>query len=238
VSNYGGGMGLYYVYRYQSGEWPPWPGFFLVGGAGPFWWRAFDARDTSQIAFLTTREGHFYYNEEVLDTIEVRWALARLDSGARPHVIHPRGDAIVHRYKYSGCWYCDTVMGTSEASSLGLAYSPSHELVLCFIRDNAPWIARRGLPTVPIAEDSPGRNLLSTTGTTTPFIVRGSLSLSGSSSSFQTSSLLDASGRKVMELQPGRNDIRHLAPGVYFVGRPETGDGGPRTAVRKVVVQK
>jgi len=29
--------------------------------------------------------------------------------------------------------------------------------------------------------------------------------------------LLDAAGRRVMELQAGANDVRHLAPGVYFV---------------------
>jgi hypothetical protein len=53
--------------------------------------------------------------------------------------------------------------------------------------------------------------------------------------------LLDATGRKVMELQEGPNDIRHLAPGVYFLkdegGRLKDEPGG-RTAVRKVVVQR
>lgn len=29
--------------------------------------------------------------------------------------------------------------------------------------------------------------------------------------------LLDAAGRKAMELQPGPNDVSRLAPGVYFV---------------------
>ncbi len=30
-------------------------------------------------------------------------------------------------------------------------------------------------------------------------------------------SLVDITGRKVMDLKPGENDVRHLAPGVYFV---------------------
>jgi hypothetical protein len=51
-------------------------------------------------------------------------------------------------------------------------------------------------------------------------------------------SLLDMSGRRAAELLPGQNDIRHLAPGVYFVRRPETEDGGPSAAVTKVVVQR
>jgi len=29
--------------------------------------------------------------------------------------------------------------------------------------------------------------------------------------------LLDAAGRQATELRPGPNDVRHLAPGVYFV---------------------
>jgi hypothetical protein len=62
--------------------------------------------------------------------------------------------------------------------------------------------------------------------------------------------LLDASGRVVMELRPGPNDIRHLAPGVYFVHQKgPRGQGLSRqtapartqsegSSVRKVVIQK
>ena len=50
--------------------------------------------------------------------------------------------------------------------------------------------------------------------------------------------LLDATGRVVMDLSSGPNDIRHLAPGVYFARRPETEDGRPGTAVRKIVIQR
>jgi hypothetical protein len=54
----------------------------------------------------------------------------------------------------------------------------------------------------------------------------------------ETAVLLDISGRQVMDLKSGLNDLRYVAPGVYFVRRPETEDGRPREAVRKVVVQK
>ena len=43
--------------------------------------------------------------------------------------------------------------------------------------------------------------------------------------------LLDITGHKVTNLNPGLNDIRHVAPGVYFVSQKE----GDRTT--KVVVQ-
>jgi DNA-binding beta-propeller fold protein YncE len=44
--------------------------------------------------------------------------------------------------------------------------------------------------------------------------------------------LLDVSGRKAMDLQPGENDVRGLAPGVYFVREAQA----QAQAVRKVVL--
>jgi hypothetical protein len=50
--------------------------------------------------------------------------------------------------------------------------------------------------------------------------------------------LLDISGRKIMDLQPGANDVWALAPGVYFVrGKPQATSPKPQ-AVRKIVVAR
>jgi hypothetical protein len=49
--------------------------------------------------------------------------------------------------------------------------------------------------------------------------------------------LLDISGRKVLDLHAGANDVRSLAPGVYFVKRPLTEDGRPGD-VQKIVVTR
>jgi DNA-binding beta-propeller fold protein YncE len=49
-------------------------------------------------------------------------------------------------------------------------------------------------------------------------VVRGVISLQSPAAGRQSpASLLDACGRKVMELRAGANDVRHLVPGVYFV---------------------
>jgi len=49
-------------------------------------------------------------------------------------------------------------------------------------------------------------------------VVRGVLFLPEASSyKPQAASLLDISGRKVVELQPGANDVSYLPAGVYFV---------------------
>jgi hypothetical protein len=47
----------------------------------------------------------------------------------------------------------------------------------------------------------------------------------------QAASLLDISGRKVLDLKSGANDVRALAPGVYFV-REEP------QAIRKVIISR
>jgi hypothetical protein len=49
--------------------------------------------------------------------------------------------------------------------------------------------------------------------------------------------LLDATGRRVMELLPGANDVRHLAPGVYLV-RSTSRVNRSTPSVTKLVVQR
>ncbi|MEO0079171.1 MAG: hypothetical protein ABIK44_00640, partial [candidate division WOR-3 bacterium] len=68
-------------------------------------------------------------------------------------------------------------------------------------------------------------------------IVRGVLLLPASGVARGASSLLDASGRKVMELVPGPNDVRHLAPGVYFIQAAFPAGRGALAAERVVIVR-
>ncbi|MEO0005361.1 MAG: hypothetical protein ABIK49_05100, partial [candidate division WOR-3 bacterium] len=44
--------------------------------------------------------------------------------------------------------------------------------------------------------------------------------------------LLDITGRKVLDLKPGANDIRHLSPGVYFLMRKK----GTATESKKILI--
>jgi hypothetical protein len=50
--------------------------------------------------------------------------------------------------------------------------------------------------------------------------------------------LLDAAGRKVADLQPGANDVRALAPGIYFVRSEPSAVSRQPSAVTKVVVTR
>jgi hypothetical protein len=52
----------------------------------------------------------------------------------------------------------------------------------------------------------------------------------------QASSLMDATGRRVLELRPGANDARGLAPGVYFVCEGPRASSRRPLVVRKVII--
>lgn len=71
-------------------------------------------------------------------------------------------------------------------------------------------------------------------------IVRGVLFLSEASGGERgaTNVLLDISGRKVLDLLPGPNDVSRLAPGVYFVVPGSVRGTGTIGPTRKVVITK
>jgi len=70
-----------------------------------------------------------------------------------------------------------------------------------------------------------------------PTIVSGVLNLRPTISGLRSQpKLLDAGGRVVMELRPGDNDVRGLAPGVYFV-RTAQAQAQAQAAPRKIVLE-
>jgi len=68
-------------------------------------------------------------------------------------------------------------------------------------------------------------------------IVRGRLNPQLPIPNCQSVWLLDAAGRKVMDLHPGENDVSGLAPGVYFV-REQPAFSNRCAAIRRVTVTK
>jgi hypothetical protein len=87
-------------------------------------------------------------------------------------------------------------------------------------------------PSVGIEE---GEQLASNGSRPAATVVRGVLFLNGDcprTGTVPKAALLDISGRKVMAVTPGANDVSHLSPGVYFVSEAQA------RAVRKVIVQR
>jgi hypothetical protein len=72
-----------------------------------------------------------------------------------------------------------------------------------------------------------------------PTVLRNSILVPGPSSGQATPALTvhDALGRRVAELRPGPNDLRHLAPGVYFVRRTSADERGTSSVTRVVLAE-
>ncbi len=107
------------------------------------------------------------------------------------------------------CAYCitSTPTNTLQRVSLGMVWS---QLVSVGVEEKQTVAHSRGL---------------------TATVAQGTLILPGRTDA----EILDITGRRVLSLQPGNHDIRHLAPGIYFV-RPA--DRGTRSPVRKIVIQR
>lgn len=92
-------------------------------------------------------------------------------------------------------------------------------------------IGFRGNPTTAVAQKptpNASRNILHAT------VVRSVLRLPASGVGREASNvLLDATGRHVLALRPGPNDISSLAPGVYFVRVEGSGVRGSRVVITK-----
>jgi DNA-binding beta-propeller fold protein YncE len=105
-----------------------------------------------------------------------------------------------------------------------IAWNPVDSRVyVCSRRDNRIWVFRDE-----VTGESEKRLTASRRYQGAATIVHNSLPLRWKS----PAELLDIAGRRVMSLQPGINDIRHVAPGVYFVRREED------NTTTKVVIQR
>lgn len=100
----------------------------------------------------------------------------------------------------------------------------------------APWMCTRTWTAVYSAQSGvvERRAPDASRSTRNASIVRGVLYLSASSVQRGASGvLLDAAGRRVMELRAGNNDVSALAPGAYFV---QSTTGNRRSTIARVVV--
>ncbi len=116
-----------------------------------------------------------------------------------------------------------------------LQLDPIHHRVFAIGRDSTLYVLREVIPGVEEREALPTFHL-----TPIATVVRGILFLPASGGEHPASSLLlDITGKKVLDLKPGANDIRHLSPGVYFI---RGGSGIEKTRFgersRKVVITK
>jgi len=142
-------------------------------------------------------------------------------------------------------YYCEKALGgfwqgPEHGSFIGLVIGQAQAAPL--VPENVVWrwchyeFMLSGEPTMPIWMPAgtwvgEGHKPQASSCKLGPTVVRGALLLPETPSSEpQATSLLDAAGRKVINLKAGANDVSRLAPGVYFV---RTGSG-----IRKVQIAR
>jgi len=109
-------------------------------------------------------------------------------------------------------------------------------------RQNRVYVANYGSSNLSVLRDSGGgiqESLTPQAVSSKPAhtIIRGVLFLpEATNRKPQAASLMDVSGRNVLDLRPGANDVRVLAPGVYFVREAQA--QAQAQAIRKVVVTR
>jgi hypothetical protein len=100
--------------------------------------------------------------------------------------------------------------GVSCTLDLAADQDESNDVVTNGFFVTAAGVAERGpVTSIPFGIQTVTRGML--------FLPRDMTETSDVSDRVPRPQLLDVTGRKVMELAPGENDIRHLSPGIYFV---------------------
>jgi hypothetical protein len=114
----------------------------------------------------------------------------------------------------------------------GLAWSAQHRRMYVADRDGQTVAVLRDSTVVGLAGEQ-----VCTAARSMATVVRGVLWLPPASSRKpQAASLMDVSGRSVLVLRPGANDVRGLAPGVYFVRVAQA--QAQAQATRKVIITR
>ncbi|HTW91452.1 MAG TPA: hypothetical protein VMH22_07045 [bacterium] len=177
--------------------------------------------------------GRLKFDQDSVWPAEVRDAAVQVDSAGREQIAFVSPDSVL-RFAYKDTrWHFRQVPGVTTATCCDLALDETGQPVIAFEDTGGLWLAHGadmlGAGESPKSQAS--RHKLAAT------VVRGVLMLGAADSRQQTEgrgALLDAAGRRVMELHAGANDVSRLARGVYFVREVQA--QAQAQAVRKVVV--
>jgi hypothetical protein len=168
-----------------------------------------------------------------------------LDSQDRAQVFYEQGGRYRFAWRDSTEWDSVAVPWNYRVEAVDMVTSDRDEPVVAFYSRGGLWLACASnlVGCAEMADSDRERGLF-------PSIGRRELALCSELPAEDRPVLLDITGRRVMSLQPGVNDIRRVAPGVYFVregdSRIEPSDGtcedaeqgSQGSSVRKIVIQR
>jgi hypothetical protein len=164
-------------------------------------------------------------------------AAARVDSSERRHVAFVNTDSTLH-YAYKDTrWHFFTVPEVTGVRLCDMVLTDDCQPIIAYTTYDAVSVARG----VDVAGQSEERQ--EPTGHSPQLsatLVRGVLwqKAYGTRQTAYRAELLDATGRTVLEVKAGPNDVSGLAPGIYFVRTQDTEHRTQGAVVRKVIVTR
>ena len=169
-----------------------------------------------------------YLDQTQIDNVWVARIAVAFDSLGRPQVAYVSGDGdLMYRYLGSGVWHILDLQ-TQGLTALDLIIDENSQPIIAYTTSAGLFLAH-GVDIVGQSEDpgEPTANGLRLTAS----VVRNVLFLPVSPFTIHAS-LFDMTGRRVMALRPGANDVHHLPEGVYFIR------GLDSAPARKVIVTR
>lgn len=176
----------------------------------------------SDNCIVRDRAGTYHLSYHAHNELQLRYARGRL------------GSWNVEVVDTVGGWNLCSSIDLDELGRAYVAYCDENEGGALYLASQADLTGVEEMPNVEVRTSNSG-----------PTIVRGVLRLRDCHpvSDKETGGctqpvLLDATGRKVLDLQPGANDVSGLAPGVYFVrSRPSAVSREPSVVGRVIVTR-
>jgi hypothetical protein len=184
--------------------------------------------------------GHYadlYLDKTAIDTVSVERTSVKFDSLDQPQIAYVRSDGgLMYRCRSPGVWHVFDLQ-TAGVTALSLIIGENLQPLIAYTTSEGVFLLR-GVDVVgqseeqgqPMAFDS---RLMAS-------VIRNVLLLPEVSSlkAQAISWLLDAAGRRALDLHTGANDVSGLAPGVYFVREEPQASSSKLQAVRKVIITR
>ena len=159
-------------------------------------------------------------------------AAVQVDSQGRRHVAFVSPDSTLHYAYKTGFWHVSAVPTGQKAIGCDLVLDELGEPLIAYSTADGVWLAHGvdivGQSEEPQTPTADGPRLAASVVRNVLFQPAGYEKRDG------RTALLDVSGRAILSLHPGPNDVGRLAPGVYFVQEAQA----QAQAVRKVVITR
>jgi hypothetical protein len=186
--------------------------------------------------------GNLYFEEQLVYSGLSCGASAWFDALNRPQIAYLVADdypsgRLKYAYRRGGTWFGLYLPDTNSVSECDLLLNTLNQPIIAYVRSGGGLFIARGVDIAGQSEER--RGPIGSNSRLTASIASRVLCLPvAGGGRMAKDELLDAAGRKVLDLHFGANNVSSLAPGVYFVREKPQASSPTLQAVRKVIITR